>query len=547
MNEQNTTDTPLTKIPEALIRKRRSFSVVWIIPLIAAMIGGWLVYKSISEKGPMISIIFNTAEGLEAGKTKIKYKNVVIGQVESIKLDADLGHVVVTAEMDKDTKSYLTGKTRFWVVRARLRAGQVSGLDTLFAGAYIAIDPVHNGGGASTSFLGLETSPVVTMNKAGRHLMLKAEKLGSVDIGSPIFYRQIQVGQVESYALDNDGQHLSIKIFIDEPHHQYVNKNTRFWNASGLDVSINANGLNIDTQSMLSLMIGGIAFDNPITSGNNDPAENNDTFKLFNTYADAIKKESREKHVWLLVFNGSVRGLSKGAPVEFRGIHVGKVLEIDSEIKINSADILISVLVETDPRQFLASRAAFDKTEMKKLLNTLVSNGLRAQLKSGNILTGQLFVNLDFHPNEPEQKIVWEGTRPQLPTIPAALEEAFADFNKLLDRMGNIPFEEIGQDLHLVLKNLNKTIKQGDVVLKHIDKKVTPEFTSTLKQVKKTLEQAKESLAAMEKFVGSDSPLNQDARHALSELAAAAQSMRVLTDYLERHPDSLIYGKGNNR
>lgn len=545
MNEQNITDSTRTTTLDPLIRSKQSFSMVWIIPLIAAMIGGWLVYKSISEKGPVISIIFNTAEGLEAGKTKLKYKNVIIGQVESIKLNKDLDHVVVTAKMDKDTRFYLTKKTKFWVVRARLRAGQVSGLGTIFAGAYIAIDPVRNAA-PSTSFMGLETPPVVSMNKAGRHLILKAEKLGSLDIGSPIFYRQIQVGQVESYTLDDDGQHLSIKVFIDEPHHQYVKKNTRFWNASGLDVSINANGLTIDTQSMVSLLIGGISFDNPILFGNNDPAENNDIFKLFNNYDDAIKKESMGKHEWLLVFKGSVRGLSKGAPVEFRGIQVGKVQDIDTQIKINSAEILISVLIETEPRQFLPNKSAFDDAEKKELFNMLVSKGLRAQLKPGNILTGQLFVNLDFHPNVPDQKIVWEGKFPQLPTIPAALEEAVAVFQKLLNRMGKVPFEQIGQDLHIMIKNLNKIIKQGNILLKNIDKKVTPELTSTLTQVQKTLEQAKKSLAAMEHLVGSDSPLNQDARHALSELAAAAQSMRVLTDYLERHPDSLIYGKGNN-
>ena len=545
MNEQNTDNTPPTNIAEPLIRPRNFFSMIWIIPLVAAMIGGWLVYKSISEKGPVISIIFNNAEGLEAGKTKIKYKNVIIGQVESIKVDKDLDHVIVSAEMSKDTKDYLTNKTRFWVVRARLRAGQVSGLGTLLAGAYIAIDPVHKGT-PSTSFTGLETPPVVTMNKAGRHLILKAKKLGSLDIGSPIFYRQIQVGQVESYSLDDDGEQLSIKIFIDEPHHQYVKKNTRFWNASGLDVSINANGLTVDTQSMVSLLIGGISFDNPIRSTNNDSAANNDTFKLFNTYDEAIQKESMGKHEWLLVFKGSVRGLSKGAPVEFRGIQVGKVQDIDTQIKINSAEFLISVLIETEPRQFLPDKSAFDDTEKKELFDMLVSKGLRAQLKPGNILTGQLFVNLDFYPNAPDQKIIWEGKFPQLPTIPAALDQAFATLNKLMNRMEKVPFEQMGQDLHIVIKNLNKTIKHGNIVLKNIDKKVTPELTSTLDQVKKTLEQANNALSAMEHLVRSDSPLNQDARNALNEFAAAAQSMRVLTDYLERHPDSLIYGKGNN-
>jgi len=548
MNEQKTPDPPLTTTMEPLepfIHKGKTVSMVWIIPLIAAMIGGWLIYKSISEKGPVISITFNNAEGLEAGKTKIKYKNVVIGQVKSIKLDPGLGNVVITAEMDKDTTSYLTENTRFWVVRARLRAGHVSGLGTLFAGAYIAIDPAFNGP-PSTSFTGLEIPPVVTMNKAGRHLTLKAEKLGSLDIGSPIFYRQIQVGQVESYRLDDDGQQISIKIFIDDAHQQYVKKNTRFWNVSGLDFSINANGLTVNTQSVVSLIIGGISFDTPIRSSNNDPAENNDIFKLYTTHKEAMEKASMGTHQWLLVFNGSVRGLSKGAPVEFRGIHVGTVQDIDTQININAADILISVLIKTETRQFLPDKSTFDAAQKKELFNKLVSKGLRAQLKPGNILTGQLFVNFDFYPNAPDQKIIWDGKYPRLPTIPATLDEVFADFNTLLNRLSKIPFEQMSQELHTVIKNLNKTINQGDIVLKHIDNTVVPELTSTLKQTQKTLEQTKESLAAMERLMGSDSPLNQEARNALSEVAAAAQSMRVLTDYLERHPDALIYGKGKN-
>ncbi|SMD10317.1 paraquat-inducible protein B [Desulfocicer vacuolatum DSM 3385] len=545
MNEQSITP-PDTSIPEPLIRKKNHFSMIWILPLIAAVIGGWLVYKSIWEKGPVISIIFDNAEGLEAGKTKIKYKNVVIGQVESIKLDADLGHVIVMAQMDKDTESYLTEKTRFWVVRARLKAGQISGLGTLFAGAYIAVDPVHNGMPSST-FKGLDTPPVVTMNKPGGHFILKAERLGSLDIGSPVFYRQIQVGQVEGYLMDDDGKHLSIKIFIDAPHHRYIKKNTRFWNASGLDVSINANGLTIDTQSMVSLIIGGIAFDNLMDSRNNPVAENNDIFTLFDSHGDAMKKDIMKKYQWLLVFKGSVRGLTKGAPVEFRGIHVGEVLDIDTVFKLNSGEILISVLIETQLHQFLPDNTTFDDAKMKKLFNTLVAKGFRAQLKPGNILTGQLFVNLDFHPREPEQKIIWEGKTPQLPTIPATLEEAFAVFNKLLNRMGKIPFEEMAHDLRMVVKNLNRTVKQGDIVLKQINRTVTPELGLTLKQVQTTLKQAKKSLAAVEHLVGSDSALNQDARNALNELAAAAQSMRMLTDYLERHPDALIYGKGDKK
>ncbi len=434
MNEHDKSDVSYPKASEALIREKSSFSIVWVVPIVALLIGGWLVYKAISEKGPEISIVFNTAEGLEAGKTKIKYKDVVVGEVTSIDLSEKIDNVIITAEMKKDAKHYLTDKTRFWVVTARLKAGEVSGLSTLMGGAYIAIDPVQEGKPA-TSFIGLETPPVVTTDSEGRHFKLKAKKLGSLDIGSPVYFRQIQVGQVESYKLDDDGKNVSIRIFINNPHHLYVKKNTQFWNAGGLDFTVDANGLRVDTQSVVSLMIGGLAFDNPERNGNHNPAENDDIFTLYNSHEEAAEDEYTVKHEWLLVFDGSVRGLTKDAPVEFKGIKIGKVLDINVKVDINSAQIPISVLIEIEPERITPEIMSFEESERKEFLNSLTAKGLRAQLKSGNLLTGQLFVDLDFHPDEPVQQIEWEGRYPKIPTIQAPLDEAFAAVKKLIDKL----------------------------------------------------------------------------------------------------------------
>jgi paraquat-inducible protein B len=263
----------------ARVKTGRNFSIIWIVPLLALLIGGWLAVKAIYDKGPTITITFASAEGLEAGKTKIRYKDVVIGQVEEIKLSEDLKGIIVTAELNKDTRKYLTDKTRFWVVRATIRGGSVSGLGTLLAGAYIGIDPVE-GGPPATSFKGLEVPPVITTGLPGRHFWLRAETLGSLNIGAPVYYKQIPVGQVVSYKFGEDGQSVDLQLFIEAPHHLRVTENTRFWNASGIDVTLSAEGLKVDTQSLVAVIGGGLAFDLPKDAFPGKEAAEHATFHL---------------------------------------------------------------------------------------------------------------------------------------------------------------------------------------------------------------------------------------------------------------------------
>ena len=261
MTQESNNHVESAAIPQAVLKTKKSFSIVWLVPLVAVLIGGWLVYKAVTEKGPEITISFKSAEGLEAGKTKIKYKDVEIGQVDTIAIGKDLSHVIVSAELGKGAAPYLTDKTRFWVVRARVSSGAVSGLGTLLGGAYIAIDPREDGKSAR-EFVGLENQPIISTNEPGRQFKLKAQELGSLQQGTVVYYRQIPVGKVENFTLAENGQDIDIQIFIHEPYHQYVRKNTRFWDASGFDVTLGADGLKVNTQSVLSIMSGGLAFDN---------------------------------------------------------------------------------------------------------------------------------------------------------------------------------------------------------------------------------------------------------------------------------------------
>ena len=269
----------LPDIPEAVAvpKSRRSLQLVWVIPIVAALVGGWLAVKTILEQGPTITITFKTAEGLEAGKTKIKYKDVEIGVIHSVVLSKDLSRVIATADLVKEAEPYLVEDTNFWVVRPRISGGGVSGLGTLLGGSYVGTD-IGKSKNKRHDFIGLEEPPVFAADVPGRHFVLRADTLGSLNIGEPVYFRKLQVGQVTAYELDKDGKGLTVKIFINAPYDQYVNPNTRFWNASGIDVTVDASGLRVNTESLVSILIGGIAFQTLAVDATLPPAEENASF-----------------------------------------------------------------------------------------------------------------------------------------------------------------------------------------------------------------------------------------------------------------------------
>jgi len=538
MAEQNTSESRFKDAPEAVVKVRKQFSIVWVVPLVALLIGGWLAFKAISEKGPTITITFKTAEGLEAGKTKIKYKDVEVGQVQSIDLTEGGSDVTVTAELRKSAEPHLTENTRFWVERARIGAGGASGLGTLFAGAYIGVDIGKPGGKPARSFKGLELPPVITTGLPGSHFTLQAEKLGSLDIGSPIYYRQIKVGQVVAYELGKNGKHVDIKIFIDAPHHGDIFENTRFWNASGLDVAVDASGIRINTQSFLTMMIGGIAYDTPANLEPGAPAQEGATFKLYASREKIFEKAYVERKPWLLYFDGSVRGLAVGAPVELQGIQIGEVTDITLEFDREKLAFRIPVLIELEPERikFIGGERALSTAERKRGMDILVARGLRAQLKTGSLLTGQLLIGLDFHSEAAPAKINWDGRYPELPTIPTPMEEITSGVTRIVEKFDKIPLEQIGKDLQQTMANLSKTTANLQTLVQKLDANVAPAATDTLKQAQTTL-------IKVDRLLNADSPTGHELKRALAELADAARNISILMDYLERHPDSVIFGK----
>jgi paraquat-inducible protein B len=530
----------LEDVPSAVAvsKRRRSPQLVWLVPIVAALIGGWLAVKTILEKGPTVTITFKTAEGLEAGKTKIKYKNVDIGDVQAIHLSEDHSSIIVTAEIAKQAENFLVEDTRFWVVRPRVGGGQVSGLGTLFSGAYIGVDI-----GRSTTkrreFTGLETQPIVTGDIPGRQFVLHSDTI-SVDISAPIFYRLTEVGSVVAHEIDKDGKGVTVKVFVNAPYDQFVNANTRFWDASGIDVTLDASGVKVDTQSIVSILIGGVAFETPTGSGALPEADPDTVFPLFPNRAMALKQPDRETLVFTMYFDESLRGLTVGSPLEVNSVALGEVKGIKVEYDEQRERFLFPVDVAIFPGRLRAMmrQGVTDPTpaEQKARLDTLIASGLRAQLKTGSLLTGQMYIAMDFFPKAAAGKIDWTKNPPVFPTQPGTLVELQATLMNISRKIESMPLDRIGEDLRTALQSLNRTLVGTEQAVKRLDKDVSPAAKAALDDVRRMLNTADKTLA-------SDAPLQQDLRSSLRDLSRAAQSLRQLTELLERQPESLIQGK----
>lgn len=524
MTEERSRPDRSTGVAEAVVETRGRPSIVWLIPLIAALIGGFVAWRAFSERGPAITITLASAEGLEAGKTEIKYKDVSVGLVETVELADDLSGVVVHARMGKAAERWLTDQTRFWVVKPRIAGGQVSGLGTLLSGSYIGVDPVTEGK-RTRSFVALESAPLVAMSEAGRHFTLRSDRAGAIDVGSPVYFRRIAVGQVISSELDPNDDFVTTRIFVRAPYDQRVRVDSRFWNASGFDATLGADGVTIDTQSIVSVLIGGIAFDSP-HGEQATIAEADSVFPLYDNRHAADERHYINTVKWVVRFDQSVRGLTVGAPVEFRGIPMGQVTDVRIEFDRAENKFYIPVTIEIEPERLGGGRATPE--ERRAAVDRLVAAGLRAQLKTGNLLTGQLFVSLDLFENAAPAQVAWDAPIPVFPTIPTPIEEITSNLTRLAERLGKIPVEQIGADLNASLKALRVTLQKSEGV--------GPALTDTLEQTRRTLAS-----------VGPDSTVNTELRRALLELSDAARALGLAADQIQTQPNSLIFGKEGNK
>jgi len=557
----------LERLPEATVErpKRGRISVIWIIPIIAALVAVGIAVQRIRSEGPTIEIIFSAAEGIEAGKTLVKYKDVNIGRVTAVELTNDFAKVRVTAKIAKHAAGLMVNDASFWIVQPTVSLSGISGLGTLLSGNYIGFRP-----GKSTQsqsyFTGLDVAPVITDERGGT-FALRANDLGSLEIGSPVYYRRLPVGQVIAYELAPDGNTVQIKVFVKAPYDTYVYPETRFWNASGVDVSVGADGVNVRTESLVALLIGGLAFDIPPFEPPSAPAAANTLFTLYNDRTAAMKAPDAIARRYVLHFNESLRGLAVGAPVTFLGLPAGEVTSVGLEFDAAKANVRPRVVVTYFPERLLTyanaktdgrSAAAVPPDEQKRrdLLKRLVGEkgeflkrlveqrGLRGQLKSGSLLTGQLYVSFDFHPNAAKAKVDLSQEEPELPVVSGTLVELEDKLSRIVDKIDKMPLEAIGNDIKKDLESLDQTLKSADKLLSDADVKLVPQFKTALDDLHRTLGAVERAMNSVDTSVlGSNAPVQQELREALQEFARAARSLRLLADQLEGQPSSVIRGR----
>ncbi|BEP35542.1 MlaD family protein [Variovorax sp. V59] len=535
--------SPPSGLPPPRVVRRREWlpSLIWLIPIVAALVGVMLVVRILMQRGPEIVLTFNTAEGLEANKTAVKYKDVQIGTVQSLRLARDRSHVRVTVQLSKEAESFTAEDSRFWVVRPRLDTSGISGLGTLLSGAYIGADAGVSKETAS-EFKGLEMPPIVTRDASGQQYLLRATDVGSLDVGSPVYFRRIKVGQVAAYELDGDGRGVTLRIFVNAPYDKFVGVNTRFWQASGIDAQLSASGFTLRTQSLATILLGGIAFQAP-DDAMGPLAKENTAFTLAQDETAAMKEPDGPPQTLLMYFNQSLRGLAPGAPVDFRGVVIGEVKSIGVEFDRAEREFRMPVLVQVYPdrlRRRAGESGVESRATQQERLRFLAEKGLRAQLRNGNLLTGQVYVALDFFPKAPPARIDMAKNPIELPTIANSLDEIQSQVQEIASKLNKVPYEQIAADLRTTLASLNKTLASTEQAVSRINTDLTPELAAAMKDVRKTVNSAERTLA-------DDSPLQQDMRQTLRELTRAAGSVRVLTDYLERHPESLLRGKPDDK
>lgn len=544
---------PEPVLPAAAARgPRRRLSLVWLVPLVAALAAGWLGWRTLAARGPTIEITFASAEGLEAGKTRIKHNDVELGLVESLVPSADLTQVVVVARMIKVAESHLTEGTRFWVVRPRFSVEGISGLGTLVSGAYVELDP--GAGAPARRFVGLEEPPVVAASEPGTSYRLRATRLGSIGARAPIYYRGLRVGQVLGTDLSDADGSVAVQIFVRAPHDQLVHEGSRFWNASGITLSAGSDGFKLQAESLWALLAGGIDFDVPAGAEPGAVAPQDAAFTLYDDAGAAADATYTRKVRFLLHFAGAVQNLKAGADVRMQGMRIGDVTDVHIEFDAASDQVSVPVTIEVEPERVRILNAPPTMEDFEQnayaAFARLVARGLRARLASANLITGQKIVTLDFVPSIAAANRAEGGALPEIPTVDSDDIDAVIGAAKTL--LGSL--QTTVETLNKVVASpaLGRAIGSLDTALANVDR-ITRDVRNAgvgpfIAQLRTVADSADAALRQANSTIATaggalDGGGGSSLAGTMHELQAAARSIRLLADYLETHPESLISGR----
>jgi paraquat-inducible protein B len=548
-------------VPAAVMRRRRRFSLIWLVPILAFAIALYLAVTTLLNRGPLVTITFRTANGITAQQTEVKHKNVTLGKVEDVHLSHDMSQVVVHVRMNRQGGRISTDHSRFWVVRPRLTPGNISGLETLVSGAYIEVDPGDAGGAPKTDFAGLEDPPAVRSDEPGTSYVLKAGRLGSIGPGTPIFYRDVSVGEVLSYDLGDGLGPVTINIFVRSPYDKFVEGHTHFWNASGVSVSVGAQGIHLELESLQAILSGGIAFETPRFYGQQPPSKGGTQFRIYDDKLEADAAGFKANIPLVTYFQSSVGGLERGSPVEIFGIQIGTVTNVRLVMDSHAGSKpRARVAFDLQPERVFSEAELSHQDNPRQITSTLVGQGMRAVLESSNFLTGQKAISMEWVPGTAPGQVSEEGDALVLPSQSGGLDNITASISDIATKLDQIPFADIGRSLASTLKSVDRTVSGPDVQnalrnlsstladVQHLVRKADAGVTPVLQKLPRISADLQQAIARLnaalgEGGYGGNSDFQRDTERLLDQVNEAARSIRLLADFLDRHPEALIRGR----
>jgi paraquat-inducible protein B len=532
-------------MPEAQ-QRRQWLSWVWVVPLLAVAVVAGLAIRAFADRGPLITISFSDAEGIEAGDTKIRHKDVNLGTVESLYLNSEMSRVFVRARMRRSVTDHLTSNTRFWIVRPRVGVGGISGLSTLVSGSYIEMYPGSANGAEQRSFVGLDDPPALTPDVPGRSFTLRTNDLGSLTAGSPLNYRGIPVGEVEGYQLDASGKQLNVYAFVRSPYEKYVTPQTRFWNSGGIDLAVGVQGLRFRASSWQQLISGGVSFDTPDTALDATGSPAGTAFRLYDNQYDAQRDPRGATLQYRVSFPGGVGEIGPGTSVQLQGADIGQITESHLQYDDESQSIITRAIVQIDPSHIEIVHRRTERGPdtgadpvgaLAARIEKLVAKGLRAHLVSANFLTSSKVVSLDLVPEAPPARIRQVDGMAELPsTATTDIATILASVQSVLKHV----------DTATAGPALGHAITEFDRTLTHLDQvagEIKPQIKPIMQSLRDTAEAAQRTLQAANNVLGTSAASGADLPRLIRELTDSARSLRDLADYLGRHPESLLRGR----
>lgn len=526
----------------ANVKPVKKISWIWLVPFVTLLIGAWMAFTYYQNQGPLITLKLNTAEGMEAGKTQIKARNVNLGVIQSISLSDDYGSIIATARMTPQAERMLKEDSQLWIVKPRIGSGGVTGLDTILSGSYIELQPGTSDKSA-TSFTVLENPPVSSVTDQGRRLVLEHKEAGKLKVGDPVIFEGATVGRVENVSFDAKEMKAKYGLFVFSPYDQLVKNQTKFWITSGVRVKLSSEGLDVNVDSMETLMSGGVRFKvPPELKATQDSGKRHDVYKLYDN-REQIDNELYSRGVdYVMMFDESVRGLTVGAPIEYRGIQIGSVKKVPLQMlgaKGTFHGKEIPVLVRLDLGRIFDSSADVSKDDLKRMFEEEFGSGLRASLATGSLITGSLFVDVNFH-EDLEYKPAKFGKYEIFPTELGGVGQLQKQFSELIAKMNELPLEHA---LDSFSNTMNSTEKAFDSLAVVTEKLGTMMSSKEFQQLPKDMQQTLKEVSQTVDGFGPDSPVYQNTNMTMEQLNQVTKELQSVLRQINTQPNALIMGK----